>query len=301
MKSRLKPSAATMTLYLLPSALVYIGIFVVPILLAIYFSFFDFKTINVKTFIGLRNFRRLLVDRNVLGALWNNLYLVAVNLAGQVGIAFVLANMLHSRLIRPRVANFYRTVIYFPVTLSAIVIGYVWLLIYDYHFGLLNWFLTAVGRGDAVRAWLGEADGVMTCVSIPMIWQYVGFHLIIIMSAMTAIDPGIYEMASIDGASGFRQAMSITFPLISKTLGVCVILCVSANMKAFDHIVAMTNGGPGYKSTVLALYAYRVSFTQNNLGYGNAISVAIMVVMLLILGATRGLGKVASARIKTLD
>ena len=296
MNNRLKPKKSVMAAYMLPGILMYLMIFVLPIFLAIYFSFFNFKTINVKTFIGLRNYNHLFNDRNIGTALTNNLFRVAVNLVGQLGIAFILANMLHSRSINQRTAGFFRTVIYFPVTLSAVVIGYVWLMIYDYHYGLLNFLLTVFGRSDKVRAWLSDPATAMVCVSIPMIWQYVGFHLIIITSAMTTIDPGIYEMAAIDGASGFRQTFSITFPLIRNTLGVCVTLCISANMKAYDHIVAMTNGGPGNKSTVLALYAYRMSFTQNNLGYGNTVSVAIMVVMLGIFGLMYGLKSLLSAR-----
>lgn len=284
MKSRLKPPKKVMVTYLLPILLVYFFIFIVPIIMAIYFSFFDFKNINVKTFIGLRNFKRLITDANVIISLKNNLYLVVVNLIGQIGIAFILANLLHSRLINRRIAELYRTVIYFPVTLSAVIIGCVWLLVYDYDYGLLNWFLRVIGREDIVTPWLGTLSTVMPCVSIPMIWQYIGFHLIIILSSMSSIDPGIYEMAEIDGAGGFRKAVSITFPLIKSTLGVCVTLCISANLKAFDHIVTMTNGGPGYGSTVLALYAYKVSFTQIDLGYGNTVSVSIMVVMLFILG-----------------
>jgi len=208
---------------------------------------------------------------------------------GQIGIAFVFANMLYSRLINPKVSNFFRTVIYFPVTLSAVIIGYVWTMIYDYHFGLLNQLLISLGFPDAVKAWLTDERSIMTVVSIPMIWQYVGFHLVIIMAAMTSIDKEVYEMAEIDGASGFRKAVSITFPLIKNTLSVCVLLCVSANMKAFDHILAMTNGGPGYSSSVLALYAYKISFAENNLGYGNTVSVAIMVVMVIIIAGAKGI------------
>lgn len=284
MKSRLKPPKRVMAAYLLPIFLVYVCIFIIPIIMAVYFSFYDFKNINVKTFIGLRNFKRLFTDANVVASLKNNLYLVAVSLAGQIGIAFALANLLHSKLLNRRAARLYRTVIYFPVTLSAVIIGCVWLLVYDYDYGLLNWFFRLIGREDLVTPWLGTLRTVMPCISVPMIWQYVGFHLIIILSAMTAIDPQIYEMAQIDGAGGFRKAVSITFPLIRNTLGVCAALCISANLKAFDHIVTMTNGGPGYGSTVLALYAYKVSFTQIDLGYGNTVSVSIMVVMLFILG-----------------
>ena len=287
MNSRLKPKKRVMLAYLIPSAVVYFCVFIIPVILAVYYSFFNFKTVKKKTFIGLKNYVTLLHDANVLTAFKNNIFLVIVCLIGQVGIAFLLANILHSRLIRSRISNLMRTIIYFPVTLSAVIIGYVWWAVYDYNFGLLNQVLKLVGLGKYADMWLANSNTVMGAISIPMIWQYVGFHLVILVSAMAAIDPQIYDSAMIDGASGFQITRYITFPLIRPTLGICIILCISANLKAFDHIVAMTNGGPGYSSMVLALYAYRVSFENVNLGYGNTISVVIMVVMVTIFSVSR--------------
>jgi len=241
LNERIRPKNSVMALYLVPIYLVYICVFILPVFLAIYFSFFNFRTVSSKTFVGLFNYKKLFTDPLLLSSLKNNLYLVIVCMIGQIGIAFVFANMLYSRLINQKVSNIFRTVIYFPVTLSAVIIGYVWTMIYDYHFGLLNQLLVSLGFPDAVKAWLTNESSIMTIVSIPMIWQYVGFHLVIIMAAMTSIDKEVYEMAEIDGASGIRKAISITFPLIKNTLSVCVLLCISANMKAFDHILAMTN------------------------------------------------------------
>jgi len=291
LNERIRPKKSVMAIYLVPIFLIYLSVFILPVVLAIYFSFFNFKTINSKVFIGLMNYRKLFTDPLIRLSFKNNIYLVFVCLIGQIGLAFIFANILYSKLIDVRVSSLYRTVIYFPVTLSAVIIGYVWTMIYDYHYGLLNYVLTAVGLPDAVNTWLSDEKIVMTSVSVPMIWQYVGFHLVIIMAAMTSINREVYEMAEIDGASGIRKAISITFPLIKNTLSVCVLLCISANMKAFDHIVAMTNGGPGYSSNVLALYAYNVSFTEGNIGYGNTVSVFIMVVMLIVIVGTKGIFK----------
>lgn len=288
MNSRIRPPKRVFIGYLLPTFILYLVVFIVPVFLAIYFSFFNFRSINYMTFIGLTNYKQLFQDVNMWQSLKNNFFLVFVCLIGQIGIAFLLANMLNSRLVGRRLGTFYRTVIYFPVTLSAVVIGYVWTMIYDYNYGLLNYVLQLLGHADAVKPWLADNSTVMLCVSIPMIWQYVGFHLVILLSALTAINPEVHEMAELDGASGFRKAISITFPMIKNTLMICVYLCISANMKAFDHIMAMTQGGPGHSSMVVSYYAYKVSFEQNNIGYGNTISVAIMVVTIVIFGLSRG-------------
>ena len=276
LNKRLQPRPLVMTAYMLPSFLVYFGMLIVPLIMAVTFSFYKFSNIKNLRFVGLDNYKTLFADKYVWMSLQNNLFLIAVCLVGQIGIAFVLACFLNSRFIR--FVGLHRTVMYFPVTLSAVVVGYIWSMVFDYDYGVIAYFMRALGYADAVKPWLGQSDTVMFFVCIPLIWQYIGFHLVIILSAMTSIDKSIYEMAEIDGASGFRKAISITLPLIKSTLSVCVMLCISANMKVFDHIIAMTNGGPGYASSVLAVYTYKISFTEMNLGYGSALSVCIFVV-----------------------
>ena len=283
----IRPKKSIFVVYLLPTFLLYVFSFLVPVFMAIYFSFQKFRSINKMKFIGLRNYEKLFSDSNLLLAFRNNFFLVFVCLIGQIGLAFILANMLNSRLVNKRIGNLLRTVIYFPVTLSAVVMGYVWSMIYDYNYGLLNYFFRLIGRADLAIPWLSDSSVVMACVSVPMIWQYVGFHLVIILSAMTAIDPEIFEMAELDGATGARKALYITFPLIKNTLMICVFLCISANMKAFDHIMVITKGGPGYSSMVVSYYAYKIAFDEINIGYANTVSVAIMVVTSVIFAISR--------------
>ncbi len=293
-KNILQPGGVQTAAYLAPSLIVYLLIFILPVILVFVISFLKFSSVKQFSFIGLANYKTLLSDKNVWLALRNNIFLVVVCLIGQIGIAFVLACLLSSK--RVRGANLYRTIIYFPVTLSAVVIGYVWQFVYDYNYGLITYFLNAIGRSDLVTPLLSQVDYVMFCVCIPMIWQYVGFHLVIIMSAMTTIDKAVLEMAEIDGCNGFQKSRYIIFPLIKPTLVICVFLCISANMKAFDHIMTLTNGGPGVASNVLALYAYNVSFKQFNMGYGSAISVFILVVTAALFALSRLPGFIAKRR-----
>ncbi|MDO5425232.1 MAG: sugar ABC transporter permease [Eubacteriales bacterium] len=296
-RDTLQPGAPKTAAYLAPGLLVYGMVFLLPVLLVIVMSFFKFSSIKKFTFVGLANYERLLSDANVWVALRNNLFLVAVCLVGQIGIAFLLACLLSSK--RVKGAGIYRTVIYFPVTLSAVVIGYVWRFVYDYNYGLITYFMNAIGQGDKVTPLLSQVDTVMFCVCIPMIWQYVGFHLVIILSAMTSIDKEVLEVAELDGCSGVQKARYILFPLIRPTLVVCVFLCISANMKAFDHIMTLTNGGPGNASSVLALYAYNVSFQQFNMGYGSAISVFILLVTAVLFVVSRLPGFIGKRRERT--
>ncbi len=280
MNDSFKPRKLLMAAYLLPSFFTYLFIFILPSIMSIILSFFKFSSIKAFRFIGFQNYLMLLKDSNIWLALKNNLFLVFTCMIGQIGIAFVLSCLLNSRL--TYLSTPLRTIIYFPVTLSAVVIGYVWKFVFDYNYGLITYFCNFVGKEEWIRPWLSDGNTIMWFICIPMIWQYVGFHIVIMMSAMSSIDPSIYEMAEIDGATGFQKATKITLPLIKSTLFVCVWLCISANMKAFDHILSMTNGGPGMSSNVLSLYAYTVAFRNSNMGYGSAVSVFILAITSLL-------------------
>jgi raffinose/stachyose/melibiose transport system permease protein len=118
-----------------------------------------------------------------------------------------------------------------------------------------------------------------------LIWQWIGYYMVIILSAITAIDSEIFEVAEIDGANALQRAIYITLPLIKNTLLVCVTLCIAGNMKAFDHIFVMTGGGPGTDSMVMALWGWQ-NFAWGKLQYANTISIGIFVLsMAVILGS----------------
>lgn len=289
MNKRLQPRPWVTVAYLLPGFVIFMLVLIVPLVMSSALSFFKFSSIINFSFIGFDNYRQLISDKNVLISLQNNLFLVVVCLVGQVGIAFLLACLLNVKGMVCR--RFHQTVVYFPVTLSAVVVGYVWSMVFDYNYGLVAYFLRLTGHAAAVKPWLGQADTVMWCVCVPMIWQYIGFHLVILLSAMTSIDPSILEMAELDGANEMQKALKIKLPLIRDTLIVCVSLCISANMRAFDHIIAMSNGGPGYASSVMAIYAYKQSFSNLNMGYGSALSVLIFAVTAVLFLGTNTLSK----------
>ena len=279
-KYRLAPSPGVMAAYLLPSLLLFLFVVIVPIIAAAYYSTFKWPGGLIKTPIGLGNYLELLKDNIFWASFRNNIFLTVFCLIGQIGFAFLFACLLSSRDLKMK--SLHRSIAYFPVTVSSVVVGFVWSMIYDYNYGILNYLFKFIGRGDLARPWLSEPDTIMTIVSIPLTWQYIGLYLVIILAAMTSISPEIFEMAEIDGAGGFQKAVHITLPMTRGTLITCVMLCISGNMRAFDHIYAMTRGGPGYASSVMAMYAYNVSFMQMNMGYGSTLSLGILILSLAL-------------------
>ena len=287
MLDAIKPKKSTIWLYLLiPVALFIFSVFV-PLLTALYFSFFEWKsgqTIYTAVFNGLTNYKALFADGIFWKSFGNNIYLVIACIIGQIGLAFVFVLFANSKLAVGKAIH--RTFGFFPSTISAVCIGLIWSIIFHSKYGLLNWFVVNV-LGGVKQTRLGDANNVMLYVSIPLIWQFIGYYMVILFSAIAGIDQQIFESAEIDGANAFQTAIHITLPMIRSTMLVCLTLCIAGNMKAFDSIWTMTAGGPGYSSFVMALYGYTVSFQQSNLGYGSTISVGIFVLSLTVIGVSR--------------
>ena len=287
MLTTIKPKKKTLILYLIIPVLMFVFTVFVPLVTALVYSFFEWKGGPMKTFNGLANYKQLIQDTTFWQSFGHNIFLVLFCLVGQVGIAFIFVLMIDSKLVKLK--GVHRTFGFFPSTISAVCVGFIWTMIYDYNRGILNWFLNKIGQGDAAKVWLNEPGLVMLLVSIPLVWQYIGYYMVILLSGISAIDKEIFESAEIDGANAVQRALYIVFPLIKNTLLICITLCIAGNMKAFDNIYVMTSGGPGTSSMVMALYGYTVSFKQNNMGYGCCISVAIFVLSLLVIGGSQKL------------
>ncbi|HIT90436.1 MAG TPA: sugar ABC transporter permease [Candidatus Merdenecus merdavium] len=287
-----KPKKSVLFAYLIVPMLLYVFSVFVPLVAAGFYSFFQWKGGPNKTFIGLENYVTLMKDSVFWEAFGHNIYLVILCVIGQVGIAFLFVIIINSKLVKLK--GIHRTFGFFPSTISAVAVGFIWTMIYDSRRGLLNWFLEAIGQGAKTQVWLNNPKIVMTLVAIPLIWQYIGYYMIILLSATASIDSEILESAELDGANTVQRAIHVILPMIKSTIMVCIVLCVSGNMKAFDNIYVMTTGGPGNSSMVMALYGYKVSFTQQNMGYGSAISVAIFVLGLLVIGGIQLLSKIVN-------
>lgn len=274
-------------LFILPGMFLFVFSIVVPTLVAVWYSLNNWPGLTKPVWAGLSNFADLIHDSLFWSSLWNNLKLALYTLVGQVGIGYLMAFLLVSRLVTSR--DFLRTVMFFPVMISTVVLSFLWTLVYSNDYGMLNVVLRAVGLGAYTDAWLSDPHIVVGALAVPLIWQWFGFYMVIFMGALGTIPKEITESAEMDGAVGFKKAFYISIPLTYDAVVVAVLLCLSGIMKMFDTVLVMTEGGPGNSSMVLALYAYRVSFRNFQLGYGNTIAVGIVVVSLAITFLARAL------------
>ncbi len=283
----LRPKGRVIAAYLAPGLLIYCFIVIIPLVISLIYSFYNYSGGASMKFIGLKNYQYLIKDMDFWNSFKNNLVIILLSMVGQVGIALVITALMISKLLKFKAVH--RNIIFLPVVVSAIVVGFLWTIMYNKDYGLLNFLLKSVGLGSLIKPWLDNPKYVMFSVSIPIIWQYIGFYLVIFLSAVQGISPDIYESADLDGAVGIKRSIYITIPLLKDTLKVAVMLCIAGNMKIFDHIYVMTGGGPGTSSMVMAQYAYINSFIMFKLGYGSAISIGILVLSLTLILLSRKL------------
>lgn len=285
--SSLKVSRKMLIIFLLPSIAIFAFIVVFPLLLSLRYSFFDWNGGKTMKFVGFDNYIELLKDGDFWFSFKNNLTIIVLCVVGQIGIALMLCGLFASKMLKLK--EFHRTVIFVPVVLSAVVVGFLWSMIYNKDMGLINTVLRALNLDGLILNWLDDPKYVIYSVSLPLIWQYIGEYVIIFMAAIQGIDKSVLEVSELDGAVGFKKLRYIIVPQISGTIKVALMLCISGNMKVFDHIFIMTGGGPGKSSMVMAQYAYKNSFQMFKLGYGSTISMGILVLSLILILLSRKL------------
>ena len=283
------PKPYVFVLFLAPVLVIYLLNAVLPIFISVFYSFFNWTGGRTMKFIGFGNYMDLVRDAEFWRSAYNNLIIVVLCTVGQVGFALVVSFLLISRALKFK--EFHRTVIFFPVTVSALVIGFIWSLLYNKDYGLINYFLRLLHMERFILPWLDDPGYILITASLPVVLQYIGLYMIMFMGAIKSIPEEILECASLDGCSDFQKSIHITLPMIYDTFKVAVMVCVSGTMKIFDHILVLTNGGPGKSSQVLALYSYKISFDRMKLSYGATISIGILVLsVILTLGSRKLLG-----------
>ncbi|OUS76499.1 sugar ABC transporter permease [Paenibacillus sp. MY03] len=274
-------SKSFVVLALLPALLIFLVFAIIPIFWSAYYGFFDWKGLGAAKFIGLNNYEMMLQDPIFWRALKNNLILVASAIIGQVPIALLLALLLLKNSWFNRIL---RSAVFLPMVLSTVVVGLIWGYIYHPQIGLLNQVLEVLGLDSWTRAWLDDPKINMFAVSIPINWANIGPYLIIFIAALQNISSEIGDAAKIDGAIGWRKLFYVTLPIIWGTVVVTIVLCISGSLKAFDHVIVMTGGGPAQSTELLATYMYNNSFTIYRYGYGSAVSTMIILISALLIG-----------------
>lgn len=227
------------------------------------------------------NYQRLVTDPYMRTAFLNTMLMMLCTIVFQVGIALVLA-MLVDRIRRG--ASFFRTVYFFPIVISATALGLMFNLLFLYDVGPINQLLINLGiiTQDTLVNWK-EGPWLFTMLT-PVMWQYVGYYFVIIVTGLNNIPTDVYEAAEIDGASGWQVITKIKLPLLHNTLCTCLTLAITGALKVFDLPWTMfPKGLPMEKSWLTGTYMYKFSLGgANNIGYSSAIAVFIVILGVLL-------------------
>jgi raffinose/stachyose/melibiose transport system permease protein len=265
--------------FVLPALILFVVIVIVPIFMSTYYGTLKWDGIGEGEFIGLKNYVDLFQDSVFRKSVVNSFILALLSVFIQLPISLILALIL-ARGVKGE--GFFRTVYFIPVVISTIVIGQLWLKIYHPDYGLLNTFLTDMGFGSLAKAWLGEKETALFAAFVPIVWQYVGYNMLLMYTGIKAIPDEIYEAAKIDGASSIRTAWNISIPLAKPILKVCVVFAIIGSLKVFDLVYILTNGGPVNASEVPSTLMYNTIFNKYMYGAGSAIAVFIVIECLIL-------------------
>lgn len=224
------------------------------------------------------NYVEMIQDPVIRTSLINTLIMIAATLIGQVGIAIILALMVDNIRFGQK---FFRTVFFFPIVISATALGLLFNLIFLYDKGMLNQILEKLGK-VGLTDWKSEGIALITMM-IPVVWQYVGFYFVILVTGLNNIDEELYEAATIDGATGFQKIQFISLPLIRNVICTCCVLGVTGALKVFDLPWTMFPKGMPVKTTFLTgTYMYYQTMEVKDVDYGSAIAVFIVILGIVL-------------------
>ena len=276
-------------IFVLPTLIAFIIAFLYPFIMGIYLSFTEFTTVKDATWVGISNYKKIFLDQNFLNALVFTVKFTIVSVVTINVFGFLMAYALTRGI---KGTNLFRTVFFMPNLIGGIVLGYIWLMIFD---GILSNFDTAVVLETKYGFW-----GLI----ILMCWQQIGYMMIIYIAGLQAIPEDMLEAAKIDGASSWKTLWNITIPNIMPSITICTFLSLTNGFKLYDQNLALTGGSPFktladgnvIKTTEMLALNIVNSNTSNSKGPGQAKAVVFFILVAII-----SIAQLVSTRKKEVD
>lgn len=254
-------------IFLLPTLIAFLIVFVIPFLMGVYLSFTEFTTVIDAKFVGLKNYTKVFASPDFLRSLWFTVRFAVVSVITINVLAFLLALALTKNL---RGRNIYRTIFFMPNLIGGIVLGYIWQLI-------INGVLIRYG----VTLTFSSKYGFWGLV-ILMNWQLIGYMMVIYIAGIQNISTELWEAAKIDGANALQTLRKITLPLVMPAVTICLFLTTSNSFKLFDQNLALTAGAPSKQTTMLALDIYETFYGR--VGYEGVGQAKAVIFFLIVAG-----------------
>ncbi len=283
-RRRRRASHWPINLMYLPAVLIMSAFIFYPFIQGIHISFTNWDGYSQQyKMVGLEQYRRLLSDPVVLRTIGNTfIYGCGSTLLQNVlGLAYAL--FLDQKI---RGKGLVRTIVYLPIIISPLIMGYICYFLFQYDGGAANDILHVLGR--APLDWLSNGTAAVWIITLVNTYQYMGISMVIYLAGLQAIPKEYLEAAALDGASGWSRFRQVTVPLLMPAITISVVYNVIGGLKLFDVIIAMTNGGPGNASQSLSTMMYNLYFAREDAGYAAALgNVMFLIITVVGLGLLR--------------
>ncbi len=252
-----------------------------PLFSSFYYSFTNWNGFSSDyDFVGFTNYSKVVTDKLFLNAALNTVVWMVAAILVPTLLGLGLALLIDSRVPGGTV---FKSIFYLPICLSAVVVGQIWVWIYQPNWGLLNTVVSAVTGYKLSYAWLAKPDTALGAVIVAWSWQQTGLSMVIYLAGLTSISEDLLEVCEIEGASVWQRIRLVIIPLLTPATVVVIALSVINSLKGFDILYIMTGGGPFHSSDTLAMHMYNESFKKYLMGYGSAISVVLFLIALTII------------------
>lgn len=263
--------------YLLPAAFFFFTFVLFPLIQTINLSLWDWTGIQgaPSEFVGLENYRTVLLDPDTLSALSHSLVFIGTFCVIPVTLGITFAALFSRQKIVGLV--FFRTVVFLPQVIASVVIGVAWRWVYQDR-GTLNQFLGLFGL-DRQIGWLGDFDWALPAVGIIGSWVMTGLCMVLFLSGVGRIDSDLYDSVKVDGGGAFREFFSVTLPGLKPELTVATTITIIAALRTFDLVFVTTKGGPGKQTIVPGTEIYRLAFRENEVGEAATMAVLLAVIV----------------------
>ncbi len=266
-------------LYALPTAVVVGLLFALPVGLAVWMSFHDWPLIGAATFNFPANYTRVISDDLFVQGVKFSVTYAAIVTPTLLGMALGLALIVQSP---GRWIGFLRTAYFMPAVVGLTAAALLFYGMYSPVIGPLSPALMAIGVIDKPIDWLGTPNTALLSTVLLMIWRFSGFYMLILLSGLQAIPVQVYEAARIDGGNSWQIFRHVTLPLLRPSLALCLILCVTGSLLAFEQFYVLTRGGPDNSTVTMVMAMFRQAFTVLNLGRASAMAVVILIALLVV-------------------
>ena len=267
---------------LLAAPLAVFAVFVIwPLLSSFHYSFTNWNGFNREfDYVGFSNFAKITTDKLFLNAAINTVIWMVAAILLPTLLGLGLALLIDSRVPGGTV---FKSIFYLPICLSAVVVGQIWVWIYQPDWGLLNTVIGLFSSEEFRYPWLAKPDTALGSVIVAWAWQQTGLSMVIYLAGLTSIPEDLIEVCEIEGATAWQRIRIVVIPLLTPATVVVIALSVINSLKGFDILYIMTGGGPFHSSDTLAMHMYNESFRKYLMGYGSAISVVLFLVALTII------------------